>query len=221
MKPRECSEWLSAVCADNPVIPVLTIEDVDNALPLGNALLAGGISVLEVTLRTEDALDVIQAMAAIPNCIVGAGTLLSSDDAKKAKEAGATFGVSPGSTPDLIRACCELDLPLLPGAVTPTEVMNLLNQGFNFLKFFPASAFGGQKTLAAIAGPLPQANFCPTGGVTLENAPSYLSLDSVVCVGGSWIAPISDVENRNWENIQANAQEATMTLSGQTDFTSC
>ena len=208
MTPREGSEWLLSVCGGNPVMPVLKVEDPDSAAPLAGALVDGGIKVIEVTLRTDRAADVIRAMAGCHGCLVGAGTLLTPAHAESAKEAGAAFGVSPGSTPELIQACQNIGLPLLPGAVTPTEIMRLLDQGFDFLKFFPAEPSGGRAALSAIAGPLPQVNFCPTGGVSAGNAAAYLRLANVVCVGGSWIAPPSAIECGDWDGIQHNANQA-------------
>ena len=178
------------------------------AEPLADALCSGGLRILEVTLRTENALSVIQAMSSRPGIIVGAGTLLTPEHAAAAKNAGAAFGVSPGSTPALIGACQEIDLPLLPGAVTATEVMRLLDLGFNFLKFFPAEPSGGVAALKALAGPLPHVNFCPTGGISMANAKSYLELANVVCVGGTWVAPASAVESGRWEDIKTAAKDA-------------
>ncbi len=215
MKPNDSSEWLRNVCADFPVMPVLTVKDPDVAAPLAEALAAGGIRVIEVTLRTPNATDAIRSMAARPDCLAGAGTLLTPADAAEAKEAGAAFGVSPGSTPELIKTCVNIGLPLLPGAVTPTEIMRLVDQGFDFLKFFPAGPSGGPAALNAIAGPFPQVKFCPTGGVSPENAGSYLSLANVVCVGGSWIAPPSAIEREDWASIRRAARKAVSCLAKQ------
>ena len=176
--------------------------------PLAAALVAGGLPVLEVTLRTEAALDAIRAMAAVPGGIVGAGTVLNQRDAEAAKSAGAGFAVSPGATPGLLEACAALDLPLLAGAVTASEVMALLERGYRTAKFFPAGTSGGAPALKALAAPLPQMTFCPTGGVSLANAPGYLALPNVACVGGSWVAPQELIAAGDWAQIEALAREA-------------
>lgn len=196
------------ICKLAPVVPVLVIDDLASARPLAEALVAGGLPALEVTLRTPVALEAIRAMAAVPGGVVGAGTLITPEDVRAAKDAGAQFGVSPGATPRLIAACAEADLPLLPGAATATEAMMLLEQGFDMLKFFPAEAAGGAPALKAIGAPLPQISFCPTGGVSPDNAMSYLSLPNVVCAGGSWVAPKSAVQAGDWAAIEALAREA-------------
>jgi 2-dehydro-3-deoxyphosphogluconate aldolase/(4S)-4-hydroxy-2-oxoglutarate aldolase len=171
-------------------------------------LVAGGLPALEVTLRTPCALDAIRAMADVPGGIVGAGTLLTPEDVAAAKAAGARFGVSPGATPRLIAACIDHDLPLLPGAATASEVMALFEQGYDMLKFFPAEASGGAAALKAIGAPIPQVGFCPTGGITPQNAPDYLKLPNVICAGGSWVAPKSLVEAGDWAGIEALARAA-------------
>lgn len=199
---------ISDICAKGPVIPVIEIDDAGLAVSLADALLAGGISVIEITLRTPQALDAIEAVASIPKMSVGAGTLLSAENVKRAKNAGATFGVSPGSTPELIEACVENALPFLPGAATPSEVANLLNHGFEIQKFFPAESAGGISMLKAIAGPIQNVRFCPTGGVSPTNASDYLALKNVICVGGSWIAPRKLIAEKNWHQITLNAKEA-------------
>jgi len=192
-----------------PVIPVLVIESPQQAAPLASALVAGGLPVLEVTLRTPAALEAIAAICAVQGAIVGAGTVLTSQDAQAAREAGAQFAVSPGSTPRLVEACEALDLPLLPGAVTATEAMLLLERGYDMLKFFPAEASGGVAALKALAGPLPQLAFCPTGGVTPENAGAYLSLPNTLCVGGSWVAPADAMRDGDWARITSLARAAS------------
>ncbi|WP_209426649.1 bifunctional 4-hydroxy-2-oxoglutarate aldolase/2-dehydro-3-deoxy-phosphogluconate aldolase [Pararhodobacter sp. SW119] len=196
---------LSRLC---PVIPVLVIEDAEDAAPLAAALVAGGMPVLEVTLRTPAALAAIAAMMRVPGARVGAGTVLSAHDAARAKAAGAEFAVAPGTTPGLIAACVAQGLPLMPGAATASEVMHLLEQGFSMIKFFPAEAAGGRKMLASLAGPLPRARFCPTGGIGPDTAPDYLALPNVVCVGGSWIAPQAALAAGDWAGITARAKEA-------------
>ena len=201
------------LCHLAPVIPVLVIEDITTALPLGTALVAGGLPVLEVTLRTECALEAISAMAKIPNSIVGAGTVLNAEDAAKASKAGAQFAVSPGATTELIKACEELSLPLLPGAATASEAMNLLARGYSIQKFFPAEAAGGAPFLKSLASPLPQITFCPTGGISLETAPEYLKLPNVSCVGGSWVAPKENIQKQDWKTITKLAQNSIQELS--------
>ena len=201
------------LCHLAPVIPVLVIEDITTALPLGTALVAGGLPVLEVTLRTECALEAISAMAKIPNSIVGAGTVLNAEDAAKAAKAGAQFAVSPGATTELIKACEELSLPLLPGAATASEAMNLLARGYSIQKFFPAEAAGGAPFLKSLASPLPQITFCPTGGISLESAPEYLKLPNVSCVGGSWVAPKENIQKQDWKTITKLAQNSIQELS--------
>ena len=196
------------ICSAGPVIPVIEIEDASLAKPLAEALLKSGINVVEITLRTPQALAAIEAIANFADIHVGAGTLLSADDVKRAKQAGAAFGVSPGSTPELIEACKEQNLPFLPGAATPSEVANLLNHGFVIQKFFPAEAAGGISMLKAIAGPMQNVQFCPTGGVSKANALDYLALPNVLCVGGSWIAPRKLIAEQAWGEIEANARFA-------------
>lgn len=209
MTPAEMSAHLRVVCQKAPVIPVLVIEDAASAADLARALVAGGLPILEITLRTEAALAAITAMAAVEGAIVGAGTVLTPSDAEAAKRAGATFAVSPGATPELIDACIALDLPILPGAVTPSEAMALNTRGFDLLKFFPAEPYGGVATLKALAGPLPRISFCPTGGITEASAPSYLALPTVPCVGGSWVAPAAMVRAGDWAGITALAAKAS------------
>jgi len=208
MTPEIQSQKSRALCELAPVIPVLVIGDAARAEGLATALVAGGLPVLEVTLRTPAALSAIREMAKVPGGHVGAGTVLTPDDAQRAKDAGASFAVSPGATDRLVRACEEIGLPLLPGAVTASEVMRAMEYGYSMLKFFPAEAAGGAKSLKSLAGPLPQVSFCPTGGVTPANAPEYLALPNVICVGGSWISPDGDVAAGNWQAIEARAREA-------------
>ncbi|MEX0328115.1 MAG: bifunctional 4-hydroxy-2-oxoglutarate aldolase/2-dehydro-3-deoxy-phosphogluconate aldolase [Ruegeria sp.] len=196
------------ICALAPIVPVLVVDDVAHARPLAQALVAGGLPALEVTLRTPAALDVIRAMSEVPGGVVGAGTLITPEDVRAAKEAGAQFGVSPGATDTLIAACEAEGLPLLPGAATATEAMALLEKGYDMLKFFPAEASGGAPSLKAIGAPLPQISFCPTGGVSPSNARDYLSLSNVVCAGGSWVAPKAMVQSGDWAGIESLAREA-------------
>jgi 2-dehydro-3-deoxyphosphogluconate aldolase / (4S)-4-hydroxy-2-oxoglutarate aldolase len=208
MTPALQSHATLALCRLAPVIPVLVIDDVRHAAPLARALVAGGLPVLEVTLRTGAAIDAIAEMAKVPGARVGAGTVLSAHDAARAKAAGAEFAVSPGATPALISAAVAQGLPLLPGAATASEVMVLLETGFRTLKFFPAVAAGGVGMLQSLRGPLPQATFCPTGGITAETAPDWLNLQNVVCVGGSWVAPGAMVRAGDWDGITRLARAA-------------
>ena len=209
MTPEIQSQKNRALCELAPVIPVLVVGDAARAEGLATALVTGGLPVLEVTLRTPAALDVIRQMAKVPGGHVGAGTVLTPDDAKRAKDAGASFAVAPGATETLVRACEEIGLPLLPGTVTSSEVMRAMEWGYTMLKFFPAEAAGGVKSLKSLGGPLPQVSFCPTGGVTLKSAPEYLALPNVICVGGSWIAPDADVAASDWQAIETRAREAS------------
>lgn len=208
MTPAEQSRHAADICALAPVVPVLVIDDAGKAADLARALVAGGLPALEVTLRTPAALDAIRAMTEVPGGVVGAGTLLTPEDVKAAKAAGARFGVSPGATDRLLAACAEEDLPLLPGAATATEVMALLEKGYTVQKFFPAEASGGAKALAAIGAPIPQVRFCPTGGIGPRNVLDYLSLANVLCVGGSWVAPKEMVVAGDWSGIETLAREA-------------
>ncbi|WP_304620360.1 bifunctional 4-hydroxy-2-oxoglutarate aldolase/2-dehydro-3-deoxy-phosphogluconate aldolase [Paracoccus sediminilitoris] len=208
MTPEIQSQKTRALCQLAPVIPVIVIKDAAHAADLARALVTGGLPVLEVTLRSDAALDSIRAMSRIEGGHVGAGTVLTPDDAKRAKDAGASFAVSPGLTDRLIQACADLDLPLLPGAVTASEVMRASEAGFDMLKFFPAEAVGGAPALKSLAGPLPRVSFCPTGGVSPQNADSYLSLPNVICVGGSWIVTDADVAAGNWQAIEDRARTA-------------
>lgn len=208
MTPQDASLRSEDLCRLAPVIPVLVVDDVSKAIPLAQALVSGGLPVLEVTLRTPQALDVIAEMAKVKGGVVGAGTLLTPDDVAAAKAAGAQFGVSPGATDTLLDACEGADMPLLPGAATSSEAMRLLERGYTVQKFFPAEANGGVPALKSIGAPIPQVRFCPTGGVNLANAPSYLGLSNTLCVGGSWVAPKDLVAANDWAGIEALAREA-------------
>lgn len=203
------STYARKLCEMAPIIPVLVVHDIAHARPLAEALVAGGLPVLEVTLRTPIALDVIAEMAKVTGGYVGAGTLVTPDDVVAAKEAGATFGVSPGATDMLLQACEDNELPLLPGAATASEAMRLLERGYDMLKFFPAEASGGVDVLKGIGAPLPQISFCPTGGVNPQNAGKYLSLPNVVCAGGSWVAPSKLVQAGQWDQITELARAAS------------
>ena len=200
------------VCSLAPVIPVLTVKDAAEAAPLAEALVNGGLPALEVTLRTPAALDAIQAMSEIEGGVVGAGTLLTSSDVEAAKKAGARFGVSPGATPMLLDAAAANELPLLPGVSSASEVMALLERGITVMKFFPAEAAGGAGLLKSFLAPLAAAKFCPTGGITLANASDYLALSNVLCVGGSWVAPMEITTSGDWPMIEKLAREAVSSL---------
>ena len=192
-----------------PVIPVLVIEDLARAVPLAKALVAGGVRVLEVTLRTPVALAAIRAMAdEVPEAIVGVGTLTRPEDFTEARDAGACFGVSPGLTPALIAAARQSGLPLLPGVMTPSDVIAARQAGFEQLKLFPARQAGGMGMLQALAGPFPDVTFCPTGGITAETAPEFLALPNVGCVGGSWLTPKAALLAGDWGRITELAREA-------------
>lgn len=190
------------IASHGPVIPVIVIEREADALPLARALLAGGVRVLEITLRTSAALPAIEAIArALPDAIVGAGTVLNAEDARRAQEAGAVFAVSPGYTHAVGEACRALGLPLLPGVATSGEIMAALADGYDFLKLFPAQAVGGLGLLKAWASPFSSVGFCPTGGITAQSAADYLALPNVRCVGGSWLTPPDAVRAGDWTRI--------------------
>ncbi|WP_424932360.1 bifunctional 4-hydroxy-2-oxoglutarate aldolase/2-dehydro-3-deoxy-phosphogluconate aldolase [Amaricoccus macauensis] len=214
MTPQDASAFSREICSLAPVIPVLVVDEVAQAEPMAEALVAGGLPVLEVTLRTPVALDVIRAMAKVKGGVVGAGTLLTPDDVRNAKEAGAKFGVSPGITPTLVEACEAHDLPLLGGVATVGEAMAMLERGYDVCKFFPAEANGGAPALKAFAGPLPQMHFCPTGGVSMDNVNDYLSLPNVLCCGGSWVAKPDLAKAGKWGEIEERARAASQLKRG-------
>ena len=214
MTPEQASERLASLAAKVPVIPVLVIEDAATARPLAEALVAGGLPLLEVTLRSASALEAITEMTAVEGAIVGVGTLLSGEDVRAARDAGAVFGVSPGATDALLDAARAEGLALLPGAATASEAMRLLEHGYSLQKFFPAEVAGGVAALKALAGPLPQIRFCPTGGIGPGNARDYLSLANVLCVGGSWLAPRAAVTAGDWNEITRLATEAAQLRGG-------
>ena len=198
-----------------PVIPVIVIERVEHAVPMARALLEGGVRVLEVTLRTPAALKAIEAIArAVPEAIVGAGTLRSPGDARAAHAAGARFAVSPGYSAAVAAACRELALPLLPGVATASEVMQAADDGFRFLKFFPASAAGGPALLKAWASPFADISFCPTGGIGIDTATRWLELPNVVVVGGSWLTPADALAAGDWARITRLAEQASLLRIG-------
>ena len=193
-----------------PVMPVLVIQDASLAVDLAQALIAGGLRTLEVTLRTPAALEAIARIRErVPDALVGAGTVLNPTDWRRAQEAGAQFGISPGLTPALLEATCDSALPFVPGVSTASEAMTAMDAGFTALKLFPAEAVGGQSLLKSLYGPLPQLLFCPTGGIHPGNAASYLALPNVGCVGGSWLAPEAAMAAGNWAAITELARQAT------------
>ncbi|MFI1012698.1 bifunctional 4-hydroxy-2-oxoglutarate aldolase/2-dehydro-3-deoxy-phosphogluconate aldolase [Streptomyces sp. NPDC020965] len=193
-----------------PVVPVVVIENAEDAVPLARALVAGGLPAIEVTLRTPAALDAIRAIAAeVPEAVVGAGTVISPDHVDAALSAGSRFLVSPGWTDGLLDSMLRSGVPFLPGVSTVSEVVNLLERGVNEMKFFPAEAAGGTAYLKSLAGPLPQARFCPTGGISLSSAPSYLALPNVGCVGGTWMLPADALAAKDWRRVEALASEAS------------
>ncbi|NNK78040.1 MAG: bifunctional 4-hydroxy-2-oxoglutarate aldolase/2-dehydro-3-deoxy-phosphogluconate aldolase [Litoreibacter sp.] len=208
MTPQSASQKAREICRLAPIVPVLVIDDAADAAPLATALVNGGLPALEVTLRTPAALEAIAEMARVEGGVVGAGTLLTPEDVVAAKRAGARFGVSPGATDRLLDACEDAELPLLPGAATATEAMRLLERGYSMLKFFPAEASGGAPALKSIGAPIPQIDFCPTGGISPANVADYLSLTNVVCAGGSWVAPSDLVKAGDWDAIELLAREA-------------
>jgi 2-dehydro-3-deoxyphosphogluconate aldolase/(4S)-4-hydroxy-2-oxoglutarate aldolase len=192
-----------------PVIPVIVINNIEDAVPMAEALLAGGVKVLEVTLRTKCALKAIEMIAnKVPDAIVGAGTLRTKSDATNAKLAGSQFAVSPGYTNEMGLICKEIELPLLPGVSTGSEVMNANNDGFTFLKLFPAVAVGGINLLKGFSGPFYDIQFCPTGGITIESAPDFLALPNVPVCGGTWLTPKKLIEEKNWSAITKLAKQA-------------
>ena len=200
------------VMTDAPVIPVIVLNDVDDAVPMAQALVAGGIRMLEVTLRTPAALACIEAIARhVPDAVVGAGTIRTAADAKAAAAAGARFAVSPGFTNTMAQACADVNLPLLPGVATSSEVMMAREAGFQYMKFFPAVQAGGIPMLKAWQGPFFDVKFCPTGGVSPSNAAEFLALSNVVCVGGSWLVPADAVAQKEWSRITTLAWD-TATL---------
>lgn len=191
------------------VIPVVVLEDADNAVPLAKALLAGGINICEITFRTAAAEEAIRQIALnVPDMIVGAGTVITKEQVKAATDAGAKFIVSPGSDLEVIRYAKELGVYMLPGAVTPTEVMQLIKEDIKVIKFFPAENYGGLKTIKALSGPFPNIKFVPTGGVSLSNLTAYLEFDKIAAVGGSWLCTKDLITNGKWDEITKLSKEA-------------
>ncbi|MFN5717673.1 MAG: bifunctional 4-hydroxy-2-oxoglutarate aldolase/2-dehydro-3-deoxy-phosphogluconate aldolase [Bradyrhizobium sp.] len=195
------------------VIPVLTIERVEDAVPLARALVAGGVRTLEVTLRTPVAADAAKAIIAeVPDAVVGIGTILNAGDLARAEALGAKFGISPGATPELLKAVAASRLPFAPGIATASELMQALAHGFDVVKFFPAEQAGGIKALRALAGPFPNVRVCPTGGIGEANAATWLAEANVLAVGGSWLCPAADIRAGNWAGITAMCAKARKTL---------
>jgi 2-dehydro-3-deoxyphosphogluconate aldolase / (4S)-4-hydroxy-2-oxoglutarate aldolase len=209
MSSQSKTEKFLALLSGQPVIPVLKIDDVTKAVPLARALAKGGLPVIEITMRTEAALESIRRAASeVPEAVVGAGTILNAKQFDQAAEAGSKFIVSPGGTREVFAAARSSPVPLLPGAITPSEMMAALEEGLDFLKFFPAEQAGGAAFLKSLASPFAGLRFCPTGGVSLKNAADYLSLPNVICVGGSWVAPDDAVKSGDWSLIEKLAREA-------------
>lgn len=199
---------LEQIMRAGPVIPVLKVEDPEIAVPLAQALVAGGLPVLEVTLRTPSAIEVVAAMSEVEGAIVGVGTVVKPGQFAQAKQAGSQFAVTPGLSPALIEAAPDAGIPVLPGVMTPSEIISALESGFNLLKFFPAQVAGGVAMLKSLAGPFAEVGFCPTGGVTAANMTDFLAQPNVLCVGGSWLAPVDLLHNRDWHGIRDLAQNA-------------
>jgi 2-dehydro-3-deoxyphosphogluconate aldolase / (4S)-4-hydroxy-2-oxoglutarate aldolase len=206
-------EILASLFRSATVIPVLTIERIEDAVPLARALVAGGVRVLEVTLRTPVAIEAAKAMMSqVPDAVIGIGTILTADDLARVRALGAKFGISPGATPELLKAAAASDLLFAPGIATASELMQARAHGFDFVKFFPAEQSGGIKALRALAGPFPDTRFCPTGGIGEANAASWLAEPNVICVGGSWLCPPADIKSGNWEGITAMCNRAMKAL---------
>ena len=197
------------IFAAGPVVPVLVINDVEKAVPLAKALMEGGIKVLEVTLRTPAAIDVIKRIAEeVPDSLIGAGTVTNAQQLKAVVEAGAKFAISPGMTADLLKAGMDAEIPLIPGISSTSDLMKGKDAGYTRMKFFPAEASGGVKAIKSISGPFPDVTFCPTGGIGPNNYNDYLALNNVKCVGGSWLAPDDAIEAGDWARITQLAKEA-------------
>jgi 2-dehydro-3-deoxyphosphogluconate aldolase / (4S)-4-hydroxy-2-oxoglutarate aldolase len=203
------SEALDPIVRSVPVIPVVILDDVSKAVPLARALVAGGLRVVEITMRTNAALGAIEAIASeVEDAVVGAGTVLSKGQLVASEKAGARFFVSPGASPDVLAAARDAAVPLMPGAATASEVMTLMDEGYTIQKYFPAEPGGGLAYLKALASPFPAIHFCPTGGIGAGNAAEYLALSNVVCVGGAWVAPGDAIAAGDWGRIERLAREA-------------
>ena len=193
----------------SPIMPVVKIERLEDAVPLAEALMEGGIRTIEVTLRTDCALQAMEKIASrLPDMKVGAGTLTNADQIRQCRDAGALFGLSPGATPALLDAARGADWPFVPGVATASEIMLCMDYGFTQLKFFPAEANGGVKALKSLGGPFPEIVFCPTGGISLDNLKSYISLKNVVCVGGTWLTPDAFIRDKNWDIVTSLTAES-------------
>ncbi len=202
---------LADILRAGPIVPVITLERVEDAVPLARALVAGGLRLLEITLRTPAAASAAAAIIQeVPEAIVGIGTVLTPKDLERAQALGARYALSPGATPALLEAAAGSELPFIPGIATASELMGALEHGFQMVKFFPAVSSGGIPALKALAGPFPQARFCPTGGIDEKNARDWLALPNVVAVGGSWVCQTSDIRAQSWDEITAKAQRAVM-----------
>lgn len=203
-----CTQRIDDILRQAPVVPVLAVSEVEDAIPLAEALVAAGLPVLEITLRTAAALEVIRRMREVPGAIVGAGTVLTQADLTAVRDAGAAFAISPGGTDALYEAGKASDIPLLPGIATASELMRGLEHGWKRFKFFPAESSGGVAALKGFAGPFAQVKFCPTGGIDAAKAPSYLALPNVLTVGGSWMVPGDALKAKDWVHIGTLAREA-------------
>ncbi len=202
------------ILTTGPVVPVIVVNKLEHAVPMAKALVAGGVRVLEVTLRTPVAMDALRAMIKeVPEAIVGAGTVINTQQLQEVTEAGAQFVISPGVTESLLKAAIEGPVPLIPGISTVSELMTGMDYGLREFKFFPAEANGGVKALQAIAGPFPQVRFCPTGGISAQTAPQFLHLPNVLCVGGSWLTTPALLQTRDWDAIERLAREASVLAS--------
>ncbi|UYO74747.1 bifunctional 4-hydroxy-2-oxoglutarate aldolase/2-dehydro-3-deoxy-phosphogluconate aldolase [Halomonas qinghailakensis] len=207
--PSTRTAELDSICLKAEVIPVITIERLEDAVPLGRALVEGGLTVLEITLRTDCALEAVKRMReALPGASIGVGTVLTPAQYRQAEQVGADFVVTPGATEALYRYGVESPVPMLPGVSTISELMTGWQYGYRRFKFFPAESSGGAKAIKAFGAPIPEARFCPTGGITVDNADTYLSLPNVMCVGGSWLTPKAMVEAEDWEGIRELARQA-------------
>jgi 2-dehydro-3-deoxyphosphogluconate aldolase/(4S)-4-hydroxy-2-oxoglutarate aldolase len=200
---------LTEIMTLSPIMPVIQIDNVNQSIDLANALIAGGINVLEITLRTDAALDAISLLAKeVPEAYIGAGTVVNTDDLHRVRDAGASFALSPGSTTSLLKNAKDIDFPLIPGIATGSEIMHGMELGYNHFKLFPATAVGGIPLLKSFGGPYQEARFCPTGGINIGNFQDFLALDNVLCVGGSWIAPNNLIQSSDFEQITALTKAA-------------
>ncbi|HTN60301.1 MAG TPA: bifunctional 4-hydroxy-2-oxoglutarate aldolase/2-dehydro-3-deoxy-phosphogluconate aldolase [Devosia sp.] len=203
------AEAIRSILSLAPVVPVIILDDVSQARPLAEALVAGGLPILEVTLRTPNALKVMAEMSKVTGAIVGSGTVRNATHMQQSVDAGCRFMVSPGISPRILDAADDIGIPLLPGIGTPSEAMTASERGYSFLKFFPAEALGGAPVLKAFASPLPDITFCPTGGINADKAKTYLALSNVICVGGSWVMPADALAAGDFKRIEALAREAS------------